>query len=219
MLGKLSSKIHESYSLENNVKSLKKQKFIEEQERKKDDIANLLKTTKKKDLEYKTTKFRLNEDLLNQIETSNSLYREQIVQITRVTTSVKGGKIMSFRVLAVVGDEKGKVGLGIGKALHVSTAILSAIKKGTQNLFDITLTKNNSIPYLIKMHYGATNIILKPAKNGFGISAGSSIRSILELAGIKNISAKQIGSNNLMNTAKATLLALQCLKKNNISSY
>lgn len=218
MIGKLSSKIHATYSLENNVKKLKRQQFIEEQERKKDNIANLLKTTKKKDLEYKATKFRLNEDLLSQNEPNKSLYREQIVQITRVTRSVKGGKIMSFRVLVVVGDEKGKVGLGIGKSLHVSKAISSAIKKGTQNLFVITLTKNNSIPYLIKMHYGASNIILKPAKTGFGIAAGSSIRSILELAGIKNISAKQIGSNNLMNTAKATLLALHCLKKPNFYS-
>lgn len=136
---------------------------------------------------------------------------EKIIQIKRVTKVTKGGKKMSFRALVVIGNEINKIGLGIGRASDVNLAINKAIINGKKNLLNIQLTYFLSIPHVITASYGASKIILRPASEGQGIIAGGAVRTILELAGIKNISANQLGSKNFFNNAKATLLALKTL--------
>jgi small subunit ribosomal protein S5 len=140
-------------------------------------------------------------------------YQEKIIQIKRVTKVTKGGKKMTFRVIIIIGNNKNKVGLGIGCANDVDFAIEKAIKNGKKNLIHIKLTNYTSISHYIQIFYGASHIVLRPAADGTGIVAGSSIRTILELVGIKNIFAKQFGSKNILNNAKATLLALINLQK------
>lgn len=143
-----------------------------------------------------------------------NIFQEKIIQIKRVTKVSKGGKKMSFRALIIIGDKNQKVGLGIGCADDVDFAIEKAIKDGKKNLITVPITLSTSIPHSIQVHYGACKILLLPATIGTGVIAGSSIRTILELAGIKNIFAKQLGAKNILNNAKATILALTQLKKN-----
>jgi len=140
-------------------------------------------------------------------------YEEKIIQIKRVTKVLKGGKKMSFRVIVIIGNKKQKVGLGVGKAEDVNLAIEKAIINAKKSLFIIPLTKQLSIPFIIKKSYGSSKIMLRPAAIGTGVIAGSSIRSVLELAGINNVLAKQFGSNNLLNNAKLTIIALKELTK------
>lgn len=147
------------------------------------------------------------------ISISNIKYEEKILQIKRVTKVVKGGKKMTFRAIVIVGDGIQKVGVGIGRADDVNLAIDKAILNGKKTLVTVPLTFKNSIPYIIRASYGACNILLKPANPGSGIIAGGSVKTVLELGGIKNISAKQFGSNNILNNAKATILALITLNK------
>jgi small subunit ribosomal protein S5 len=138
----------------------------------------------------------------------------QLIQIKRVSKVVKGGKKLSFRAVVVVGitGVRGSVGIGIGKADDVTNAINKAISKGKKNLITIPITKNDTITHFVKGVYGACNVIIKPSAPGSGVIAGSSTRIILEVAGIRNILAKQIGSNNLLNTARATLEGLKQLQ-------
>jgi small subunit ribosomal protein S5 len=142
-----------------------------------------------------------------------SNYFEKILQIKRVTKVVKGGKIMTFRVVLVVGDKINKVGLGIGHSEDVNLAIEKASLNGKKNLITVPITYSYSIPHVIYMEYGASKIMLKPVKIGTGLISGGAIRTVIELSGIKNISSKQFGSSNLLNNAKATILALMTLTK------
>jgi small subunit ribosomal protein S5 len=142
-----------------------------------------------------------------------NIFQEKIIQIKRVTKVSKGGKKMSFRALVIIGDKIQKVGLGIGSADDVDFAIEKAIKHGKKNLITVPITLSMSIPHNIHMNYGACKVLLFPATIGTGVIAGSSIRTILELAGIKNIFTKQIGAKNILNNAKATILALTKLKQ------
>jgi|TARA_B110000971_G_scaffold198516_1_gene215189 small subunit ribosomal protein S5 len=139
-------------------------------------------------------------------------WNEKVVQISRVTKVCKGGKKLSFRAIVIVGNEKGKVGVGIGKAEDVITSITKGITDAKRNLIEIPITKNNTIPHLIIGNFGACSTLIKPASQGTGVIAGSSTRTVLELAGIKNILAKQLGSNNILNNARATICALKNLK-------
>ena len=139
-------------------------------------------------------------------------WNEKVVQISRVTKVCKGGKKLSFRATVIVGNEKGKVGVGIGKAEDVITSITKGITDAKRNLIEIPITKNNTIPHLIIGNFGACSTLIKPASQGTGVIAGSSTRTVLELAGIKNILAKQLGSNNILNNARATICALKNLK-------
>lgn len=139
-------------------------------------------------------------------------WNERIVQISRVTKVCKGGKKLSFRVVIVIGNENGKVGVGVGKADDVVNAIAKATASAKQKVINITTTKTNTIPHLVHGNFGASRVLLKPASEGTGVIAGSSIRTVLELAGIRNILAKQLGSNNLLNNARATIEALELLK-------
>jgi small subunit ribosomal protein S5 len=140
---------------------------------------------------------------------------ERVVAIDRVTKVVKGGKKMSFRAIIVVGNEKGKIGVGVGKAGDVITAIKKGVTDGKKHIISIPLTNSNSIPHPTSGKFGAAKLILRPSAPGSGVIAGSSIRTVLELAGIKNILSKQLGSNNLLNNARATINGLSTLKSYN----
>jgi len=149
----------------------------------------------------------------NVIRLSKIKYEEKIVQIKRVTKVVKGGKKMTFRAIVIIGDNKRKVGVGIGRAEDINLAIDKAVLNGKKNLINVPLTLKYSIPHVVTASYGACSIMLRPASQGTGVIAGGSVRTVLELAGIKNILAKQFGSNNILNNAKATILALTTLNE------
>jgi|APCry1669190288_1035285.scaffolds.fasta_scaffold02675_4 small subunit ribosomal protein S5 len=147
------------------------------------------------------------------IRLSKVKYEEKVIQVKRVTKVVKGGKKMTFRAVVIIGDNKRKVGVGIGRADDVNMAIDKAILSGKKNLINVPLTLKDSVPHVVKASYGACQIMLRPASQGTGVIAGGSVRTVLELAGIKNILAKQFGSNNILNNAKTTILALTLLNE------
>lgn len=144
-------------------------------------------------------------------EKPQSEWSEQVVQISRVTKVVKGGKKLSFRAIVVVGNKKGQVGVGCAKAAEVIIAIQKAIADGRKNLITVPIFKT-TIPHPITGRSGAGAVMLRPASQGTGIIAGGSVRSVLELAGIENILSKSLGSNSPLNAANATLEALKSLR-------
>nr|YP_009297116.1 ribosomal protein S5 [Ceramium japonicum]AOM66459.1 ribosomal protein S5 [Ceramium japonicum] len=139
-------------------------------------------------------------------------WEERVVQVKRVTKVVKGGKKLSFRAVLVIGNTKGQIGVGVGKASDVIGAVKKGISDAKKHIINIPVTKYNSIPHPIQGIAGAAKIILRPSATGSGVIAGGSTRTVLELAGIKNILAKQLGSNNKLNNARATLNALSNLR-------
>nr|YP_010903525.1 ribosomal protein S5 [Hypnea cryptica]WCH55978.1 ribosomal protein S5 [Hypnea cryptica] len=141
-----------------------------------------------------------------------SNWNERVVQIRRVTKVVKGGKKLSFRAILVVGNEKGQIGVGTGKANDVIGAVKKGVANAKKNIINVSLTKSNSIPHTVQGISGAAQVIIRPSAIGSGVLAGGSVRTVLELAGVKNILAKQIRSNNTLNNARATLNALSQLK-------
>jgi small subunit ribosomal protein S5 len=147
-------------------------------------------------------------------------FAEKILQVKRVTKVVKGGKKMSFRALVVVGDNKRKVGVGMGRADDVNLAIDKAILNAKKHLINVPLTQSMSIPHKISSTFGACKIVIRPASLGTGVIAGGAMRTVLELSGIKNVLAKQLGSKNILNNAKATIKALLALnEKIEIAKY
>ena len=138
-------------------------------------------------------------------------FDSKILDIARVARVVKGGRRFSFRTTVIAGDKKGKVGIGIGKGADVMSGMDKAIAKAKKNLIKVNI-RNDSIPYEISEKYGAAKVFLKPAKKGRGVSAGGAVRTVVELAGIENVSAKILGSANKINNARATLKALAKLK-------
>ena len=161
------------------------------------------------------------EKLLKPQKTNNQIpikekWNERVAQISRVTKVCKGGKKLSFKAIIIVGDELGQVGVGVGKAGDVINAISKGINDAKKNLILVPLTKTNTIPHLVIGTNGACQCLIKPASPGTGVIAGGSIRIVLELAGIKNILAKQLGSNNILNNARATICALKKLKTTKI---
>lgn len=136
---------------------------------------------------------------------------ERLIKISRVSKVTKGGKKLSFRAIVVVGNENGQVGVGVAKADDVINAFKKAKMNGRKNLIKIPITKSFSIPHSIIGNFGACQVILKPSIKGSGVIAGGAVRVVLEVAGIKNAIAKQLGSNNLLNNARASINALQNL--------
>ncbi len=137
-----------------------------------------------------------------------SEFDEQIVQINRVSKKTKGGNKIGFSALTVVGDKKGKVGVGLGKAPDVSSAIRKGITQAKKHLIDVPIV-NGTIPFRIDIKIGAAKIMLKPAPPGSGIIAGGAIRSVVSAAGIENISSKMLGTENKISNIYATLEALK----------
>ena len=148
----------------------------------------------------------------NRSKDKESDWQERVVQIRRVTKVVKGGKKLSFRAILVIGNEKGEVGVGVGKASDVIGAVKKAASDGKRNLVSVPLTRNSSIPHIIHGRAGAARVIMRPSAPGSGVIAGGSVRTILELAGVKNILAKQLGSSNPLNNARAATDALARLQ-------
>ena len=138
-----------------------------------------------------------------------NLLEEKVISIGRVTKVTKGGRHFRFSATVAVGNRKGLVGIGSGKANEVPEAIKKAIQAANKNVVKISLIDNRTIPHEVTAKVGRAEVLLKPAKEGRGIIAGGAARAVLELAGVKDIIAKSLGSNTQINVAKATLEALE----------
>lgn len=146
-----------------------------------------------------------------EVEEQETELKDQVISIRRTTKVVKGGKNLSFSALVAVGDEKGTIGIGKGKAREVPPAIAKAVEDAKKNMIEIPL-KGTTIPHFIKGVHGGGTVVLRPASKGTGVIAGGAVRTIMELAGIKDVLTKSIRSNNPISVARATMNALSNLK-------
>ena len=146
------------------------------------------------------------------IDTNGMELEDRVVAIKRVTKVVKGGRNMRFAALVVVGDKKGHVGAGIGKAAEVPEAIRKAKEAASKSLIELPIDENGSIPHDFTGKFGSSTVLMKRSPEGTGIIAGGPARSVLELAGFKNIRTKSLGSNNKQNVVLATINGLSQLK-------
>ena len=144
-------------------------------------------------------------------EAIESEYQEQLVALNRVSKTVKGGRIARFAALMVIGNGKGRVGYGLGKAAEVPEAIRKGIEDAKKNMINVSLA-DTTIPHEVTGEFGSGRVLLKPAPTGTGIIAGGSVRKVLEAAGIKNIRAKCLRSSNPINVVKATFAGLAELR-------
>ncbi|MFA5886488.1 MAG: 30S ribosomal protein S5 [Patescibacteria group bacterium] len=136
---------------------------------------------------------------------------QRILEIARVTRVMAGGKRMNFRACVALGDKKGNVGVGLGKGADVTMAVNKAVNRAKKDMVNVTLV-NETIPHMVTYKMGAAKIIFKPAKKGRGVIAGGVARIILELAGVKNVTSKTLGSKNKINNARCTIEALRSLR-------
>ncbi len=137
---------------------------------------------------------------------------EKVIFINRVTKVVKGGRQFRFAATVVVGNRKGKVGIGLGKAKEMPDAVKKATQQASKNLINVELIDNRTIAHEVIVKEGAVRVMLKPAKEGTGVKAGGPVRDVLELAGVKDVLSKSLGSSTKVNMARATLNALKMQK-------
>ncbi|GMN50774.1 hypothetical protein TIFTF001_019926 [Ficus carica] len=140
-------------------------------------------------------------------------FEERVVQVRRVTKVVKGGKQLHFRAVVVVGDKKGQVGVGVGKAKEVIAAVQKSAVNARRNIITVPMTKYLTFPHRSEANYGAAKVMLRPASPGTGVIAGGTVRIVLEMAGVENALGKQLGSNNALNNARATVAAVQKMRQ------
>jgi small subunit ribosomal protein S5 len=144
------------------------------------------------------------------IDASKLDLKEKVIHIGRVTKVVKGGRTFRFSALVVVGDENGHVGIGTGKASEIPDAIRKGIQDAKKNLIYVPKV-GTTIPHMVQGRFGAGNVLIMPAKEGTGVIAGGPVRAVLELAGVKDVRAKSIGTNNPRNMVNATMVGLKNL--------
>lgn len=146
-----------------------------------------------------------------EMQRERSEFDQKVVEVKRVTRVVAGGKRMRFRALVVVGDHKGRVGVGLKKGADVSESVNKAVNSAKKNLITLPLT-NETLPHEISVKYKSSKLMFKPARPGTGVIAGGAVRSVMELAGIKNVVCKMLGSNNKVNNVKAVFAAFKKMK-------
>ena len=149
---------------------------------------------------------------MKRIDPSTLDLKDKVVTINRVSKTVKGGRTMRFSALVVVGDGNGHVGAGLGKATEIPEAIRKGKEDAIKHLVEVPIDENGSVPHDFLGKFGGATVLLKRAPEGTGIIAGGPARSVLELAGIKNIRTKSLGSNNKQNVVLATIAGLQSMK-------
>ncbi len=138
-------------------------------------------------------------------------FDQKVVEVKRVTRVVKGGKRMRFRALVVIGDHKGKVGIGLKKGVDVAESVNKAVNQAKKNMIVLPLV-NDTIPHEINLKYKSSKIIMLPARPGTGVIAGGAVRSVLDMAGVKNVISKMLGSNNKVNNVRATFEAFKAMR-------
>ncbi|GHU51227.1 30S ribosomal protein S5 [Bacilli bacterium] len=150
-----------------------------------------------------------NNNRRNGPQMSKSGYEEKVIQIKRINKTTKGGRRMRFSALVVIGDKKGKIGYGIGKSIEVPVAIKKALKNAESNIVNVIINKNGTIYHDVNAKICASKVLLKPARVGTGLIAGGSIRTVVELAGYKDIYTKNMGASTTINMVQATINALK----------
>ncbi|CAN1166069.1 30S ribosomal protein S5, chloroplastic [Linum perenne] len=140
-------------------------------------------------------------------------FEERVIQVRRVTKVVKGGKQLHFRAVVVVGNKQGQVGVGVGKAKEVAAAVQKSTINARRNVITVPLTKYSTFPHRADGKFGAATVMLRPACPGSGVVAGGVVTVVLELAGVKNALGKQLGSDNILNNARAAIVAIQQMRQ------